>query len=107
SFGGVQGLQRDTQYNVGFLFMGRYELGLSGTTRAFWEAGWGIQYVNSLSLDIDLKYNSTPTLGVGLLLPDGEGEWIVEARYLHMSNAGMRLPNQGQNWIQLLVGFKF
>lgn len=98
----------NVQHNWGLLALGRYELGKPGTRHAFWEAGWGLEYVDRTSQDLNLRWNSTPTLGLGYVLPGKDGhDWYFNLRFRHISNGGTRLPNQGQNWLLLMVGYRF
>ncbi|MBL8047899.1 MAG: acyloxyacyl hydrolase [Chthonomonas sp.] len=107
STGGRPNRTDDIQTNLGVLAMGRFEQGQPGSARWYWEAGWGLQYISRLGPDINLHFNSTPTFGAGYVIPMGSREMWLGARYLHISNGGFRKPNQGQNWMQLLVGVKF
>lgn len=107
STGGRPNRTDDIQTNLGLLALARYEQGPPGTARSYWEAGWGLQYISRLGPDINLHLNSTPTLGGGYIWPWGERELWVSARYHHISNGGLRKPNQGQNWLQVMVGVKF
>jgi len=34
-----------------------------------------------------------------------EHAWTVEARYMHISNAGLTTPNPGINTVQVRLGF--
>lgn len=107
STGGRPNRTDDIQTNLGLLVMGRFEQGQPGEQRWYWETGWGLQYISRLGPDINLHINSTPTIGAGLIIPRGKQEFFVGARYLHISNGGFRRPNQGQNWIQMMLGVKF
>jgi len=96
------------QRNLGLLYLGRYEQGQQGHARSYWEAGWGLEYVNRESGDLNFRFNSTPTLGIGYIKPLGNGNELYAAfRYHHISNAGVKRPNQGQNWVQFMVGYRF
>lgn len=107
SAGGRPNRTRDIQYNFGILALGRFELGASGTLHSYWECGWGLQYINRTGPDINLHFNSTPCLGAGLVFPTSRGDLWLGARYLHISNAGLKRPNQGQNWLQVMLGASF
>lgn len=71
------------------------------------DLGWGLQYADHPTHDLDLKLNSTPVFGIGGLFPMGKREFMVGLRYMHVSNAGTKEPNQGQNQFYLLVGLRF
>lgn len=71
------------------------------------DLGWGLQYANHTSRDLNLTFNSTPTLGVGGVFPTGNREVLLGLRYLHVSNGGLKKPNQGQNQFYLMLGLRF
>lgn len=48
--------------------------------------------------------NFTPSAAFGLHFL-GERAWSVDVRYLHISNAGLSVPNPGINTIQVRLGF--
>jgi lipid A 3-O-deacylase len=108
SWGGRPGRGKNTQSNIGILALGRYEQGLPGTARSYWEAGWGLEWVDKDTQDLDSPINSAPTLGAGYIFPQGgKSELYLGFRYHHVSNGGTKRPNQGQNWIQLMLGVRF
>jgi len=51
---------------------------------------------------IGVNFTSSAALGVHFLR---EHTWTVEARYMHISNAGLTTPNPGVNTFQVRVGF--
>ena len=69
--------------------------------------GWGLQYADRTSWDLDSKINSTPMLEFGTTFPVMRREFQVGFRYLHASNAGTVGDNQGSNQLYLTVGFRF
>ncbi len=107
SWGGRKGRVRNTQNNFGIAGLARYEQGKPGKSRSFWEAGWGLQLVDRTSQDIDTRLNSTPMIGAGWIHSQGGNETYYSLRYFHISNAGTKGSNQGQNWLQLMVGLRF
>ena len=108
SWGGREGREKNTQSNIGILALARYEQGGTGHSRWYWEAGWGLEWVDKDTQDLDTPINSIPTLGFGYVIPQaGEKELYLGVRYHHISNGGTRLPNQGQNWVQVMVGLRF
>ena len=70
-------------------------------------AGWGLQYTNRTSVDLDSKINSTPMLGLGVSWDTGRGEGSIGIRFVHISNAGLVGNNQGQNQLYLVYGWRF
>ncbi|RYG65764.1 acyloxyacyl hydrolase, partial [bacterium] len=71
------------------------------------EAGLGVQYSSQATHDARLQLNTTPTFGVGYRFPVGERAIEIGARYYHVSNAGRKNPNGGQNWLFATVSFAF
>jgi lipid A 3-O-deacylase len=50
---------------------------------------------------IGVNFTSSAALGVHIL---GAHAWTVEVRYLHISNAGLTVPNPGINTVQVRLG---
>jgi hypothetical protein len=97
----------NSSHHYGVLVIGRYYQHYTRATRAFVEAGWGLQFTNRLTHDIDTRVNSTPMVGVGLISPLGGEEVMFSLRYFHISNAGTAGGNEGLNFFQLSVGLRF
>lgn len=91
---------------VGALALLRFESKPSGA-RAYFEAGWGFQWASEETIDLPSRWNSTPTLGVGFVLPSHDDELYVGLRFMHISNAGTKGNNPGQNQVFLMLGWKF
>ncbi len=51
---------------------------------------------------IGVNFTSSAALGVHFLR---EHAWSLEVRYMHISNAGLTVPNPGINTVQVRVGF--
>jgi len=51
---------------------------------------------------IGVNFTSSAAFGVHLL---GSHAWSLEARYMHISNAGLTVPNPGLNTVQVRLGF--
>lgn len=74
---------------------------------AYADLGFGLYFV-SPNFDVNSDVSTTPLLGLGLAFRSGQkNEWLVGLRYRHISNAGTRSPNNGQNGIWLTVQFRF
>lgn len=50
------------------------------------------------------KVNFTPAAAFGAHFLGGKYAWSVEARYLHISNAGLTVPNPGINTLEVRIG---
>jgi hypothetical protein len=73
----------------------------------YYSLGWGLQYVNQSSIDLDSQLNSTPVGGLGLICFLGKQEYRIGLDYLHISNAGLQGSNQGQNQLCLALATRF
>jgi hypothetical protein len=49
-----------------------------------------------------INFTSSAALGAHFL---GERAWSVDVRYMHISNAGLTVPNPGVNTVQVRLGF--
>lgn len=105
--GGWRARHRDKTWNTGFLGLARYEkIGPSG--RGFYyDFGWGVHFASESTWDLDSRVNSTPTVGAGMILPDREQAFQIGLRFYHISNAGFKGSNQGQNQLLLQFGVRF
>ncbi|HRJ26715.1 MAG TPA: acyloxyacyl hydrolase [Fimbriimonadaceae bacterium] len=106
--GGIQPFPRDRANALGGLVMIRYVWEPKGRLPGtFFEFGWGLQYSDRTSRDLDAHWNSTPTLGGGFLLRLNQRTVTVGARLHHISNAGTKGGNRGQNQVHFFVGWSF
>jgi hypothetical protein len=97
----------NSSFHYGVLLIGRYFQHYTHATRAFVEGGWGLQYTNRLTHDIDSLWNSTPMLGVGFIVPFKGEELMFTVRYFHISNGGTAGDNEGLNFFQFSAGLRF
>jgi hypothetical protein len=95
----------DTTYMFGALGLSRWETFATGT-RAYLELGWGLQYATRVTLDLPSLWNSTPVVGLGLIFPCGRSRLLAGLRLMHVSNAGTRGNNPGQNVVSLSLGWE-
>jgi hypothetical protein len=96
-------------YMIGAMPVGaRYYFG-RGTTLPYFSIGAGLGWTDLVHLEeIDRRFNFLlqGSAGVRRALA-GRGEWILEARWDHISNAGTKLPNLGLNSLVVLAGWRF
>ena len=97
----------NTSHHYGLLLIGRYYQKYAKSSRAFLEGGWGLQYTNRLTHDLDSMWNSTPMIGGGIVVPFSSWELMLSVRYFHISNAGTAGDNEGLNFFQFTVGARF
>lgn len=102
TWGGRRGRDRDQASMLGALALARYEY----ANGWFYELGWGLQYANPTTHDLDSRLNSTPTLGLGYVFDCAGTDVRTTLRFMHSSNGGTNPPNQGQNQLWLMIGFR-
>lgn len=98
-------ITRSHQY--GLMVIGRFWQRDRGRYRTFYEAGWGLMYANRIDFDLDQRINSTPMLGIGVVIPYQDKEIQIGFRWLHVSNGGTNGDNEGQNYLMGTVGLRF
>ena len=74
-----------------------------GSAQPYLELNGGTLFTNHEvpSGTIGVNFTSSAALGVHFL---GKLAWTAEARYMHISNAGLTKPNPGINTVQVRVG---
>lgn len=75
-------------------------------TGLFIGMGLGLHFADP-SADLSSFINTMPTLDIGLYHNTGKCEWQTGLRWRHSSNAGTKKPNDGQNVIEVFVGYRF
>jgi len=71
------------------------------------DLGWGFQLADKPTVDLDSVVNSTPVAGLGGILKMGGQEFLVGLRFLHISNAGLKGHNFGQNELFFMIGVRY
>ncbi|MBC8063423.1 MAG: acyloxyacyl hydrolase [Chlorobia bacterium] len=104
---GASGQGPNQSESLGILVYAQYRWPKKRGLGLYASAGWGIQYTNQTSVDLDSKINSTPMIGLGVSWDTGEGEASIGLRFLHISNGGLVGNNQGQNQLFLVYSWKF
>lgn len=85
----------------------RYFFG-SGNVAPYFGLGAGFGWTDLKVEEIDRRFNFMLQAGLGVRGTPRPGRaWMVEARWLHYSNAGTVLPNLGLNAVVLLGGWRF
>ena len=109
TYGGPDGGNRRDRLNaLGILAMARWRWHQSQRSLAFFtDLGWGFVIGNRTTVDLDSQVNSTPLLDFGIALGPRQREWLVGLRFLHMSDAGLKGRNQGQNQVHLFVAKRY
>ena len=104
---GASGQGPNSSYSYGVLAYARYRWPKKRGWGLYATAGWGLQYTDRTSVDLDSHINSTPMLGLGVAFDTGDGEGTIGLRFLHISNAGLVGRNQGQNQLFLVYSWNF
>lgn len=104
---GASGFGPNQAESFGVLAYGLWRWPPKGGLGLYAAAGWGLQYTNRTSVDLDSKINSTPMIGLGVSWDTGKGEGSIGLRMLHISNAGTVGRNQGQNQLYLVYTWRF
>jgi hypothetical protein len=75
-----------------------------GNAQPYLELNGGTLFTNHEvpARTIGVNFTSSAAFGVHFL---GSRAWSLEARYMHISNAGLTVPNPGINTVQVRVGF--
>jgi lipid A 3-O-deacylase len=97
---------RDDLDQIGGIAMMRFEYG-SGTVKPFAEIGLGgalfdHTQLGDKNISTSFQFSEHLTLGV-----DVSNAWWVGAQYSHYSNAGIKEPNPGLDYVQFVVGAHF
>lgn len=94
-----------------------WHVGLTPLLRWWWttdngiELGTGMDYFSRTQIgrkDISTDFQFGDSIGVFhrfAAAPLTHAPWTLGLRFTHYSNAGIRNPNPGQNYLQLLLGF--
>lgn len=104
---GFRGRLRNGTDSWGILTTVRYWAPVGRTTSVYFEIGAGLNLSDMRTEDLSSRLTSTPAVGLGFAFRTGRTEFMIGARLLHMSNAGLEGTNQGQNQLFLVVGIRF
>jgi len=96
-------------YMLGVMPVGARYFFSGGATLPYFSVGAGFGWTNLVELDeIDRRFNFLLQASAGIRHCVGTaGEWTLEVRWDHISNAGTELPNLGLNSVVLLGGWRF
>ena len=97
---------RDNLNEIGGIAVMRFEYG-SSSVKPFAELGLGgalfdHTQLGGKNISTSFQFSEHLTLGV-----DMNNAWWVGAQYSHYSNAGIKKPNPGLDYLQLVVGAHF
>jgi len=104
---GASGIGPNGTDAYGILTLARYTFSRTKDASWYFDIGTGFQYADMRTVDLSGRGSFTPTIGIGVSLGDGPTQFVLGARYFHISNAGLQGNNQGQNQILFTVGIRF
>ena len=105
---GVYGAAPETTFALGGLAYARWLLPANRNgLGAFFDVGWGLQAQTHPTDNLDRVINSTPLVDAGASFNIGKQELLIGARYLHISNAGTKGHNKGENQLFFLIGLRY
>ncbi len=103
--GGWESQPHDQTAAINIMGLAKYEVVSKFGAGYYVELGWGLHYASEATFDLDLRLNSTPVTGLGFITGNSRGLRAFGLRYYHISNAGFKTPNQGQNQLMFLTSF--
>jgi len=95
----------NTAYGGGFSPLGlKWTFATRGSVAPYLELNGGTLFTNKEVPTGTSAVNFTDAAAFGVHLFGPKYAWTVEARYMHISNAGLSNPNPGINTVQVRVG---
>jgi hypothetical protein len=96
-----------SDFALGAIFTAHYEWPWKSPRGFYFDWGGGAESINHVSHDLPLSFDGAITFGFGYYFPSAADRILIGIRYFHISNAGRKYPNFGQNQLQAIVGLKF
>jgi hypothetical protein len=95
----------NTAYGAGFNPLGlKWNFATRCMTTPYFELSGGTLFTNHNVPDGTNTVNFTSAAAVGFQFVKEHRTWSVEVRYMHVSNAGLEVPNPGLNTVQVRLG---
>jgi lipid A 3-O-deacylase len=95
----------NTAYGAGFNPLNlKWNFATRGMTAPYFELSGGTLFTNHDVPTGTNTVNFTTAAAVGLHFVKEHHTWSVEVRYMHISNAGLEVPNPGLNTVQVRLG---
>ncbi|HVI08043.1 MAG TPA: acyloxyacyl hydrolase [Candidatus Binatia bacterium] len=95
----------NTTYGAGFNPLGlKWNFVRRGRLSPYLELGGGALFTNHNVPTYTNTVNFTPGAAFGTHVLGEKYNWSVEVRYLHISNAGLAVPNPGLNTVEVRLG---
>lgn len=95
----------NTAYGAGFNPLNlKWNFATRGMTSPYFELSGGTLFTNHDVPTGTNTVNFTTGAALGFQFVKERRTWSVEVRYLHISNAGLEVPNPGLNTVQIRLG---
>ena len=95
----------NTAYGAGVSPLGlKWDFAARGRVEPYLELNGGTLFTNHDVPTGTSSINFTDAAAFGLHLLGDKWAWTLEARYMHISNAGLSSPNPGVNTVQVRLG---
>lgn len=95
----------NTAYGAGFDPLAlKWNFATRGKIAPFIELNGGVLFTNHNVPAGTNNVNFMSSLAVGTHILGPKYNWSIEARYMHISNAGLAVPNPGMNTVQIRLG---
>ena len=95
----------NTAYGAGFNPLNlKWNFATRGATTPYFELSGGTLFTNHDVPDKTNTANFTSAAAIGFQFGRERHTWSVEVRYMHISNAGLEVPNPGLNTVQVRLG---
>jgi lipid A 3-O-deacylase len=95
----------NTAYGAGFNPLNlKWNFATRGMTIPYFELSGGTLFTNHDVPNGTNAVNFTSSAAVGFQFVKEHRTWSVEVRYMHISNAGLEVPNPGLNAVQVRLG---
>src|SRR5205823_10304188 len=82
----------------------KWNFATRGRLAPFMELDGGTLFTNREVPTFTSKINFTTSVALGTHILGEKYNWSIEARYMHISNAGLSVPNPGINTFQIRLG---
>lgn len=82
----------------------KWDFATRGRLAPFMELDGGTLFTNHDVPAFTSSINFTTSLALGAHILGDKYNWSIEARYMHISNAGLSVPNPGINTFQIRLG---
>jgi len=95
----------NTAYGLGFDPLAlKWNFATRGKIAPFLELNGGVLFTNHNVPAGTNNVNFMSSLALGTHILGLKYNWSIEARYMHISNAGLAVPNPGMNTVQIRLG---